>query len=127
MSSIDNLKTLLRGQVVAGDIKLPVIINEKNNSPKNCIRLFYTNENDYVSQSQKLAPYYSTGIQVTIRHTDYNTARNSTFTALEYINSNRKTLAGVYWIPDTTPVYLGQDSQTTGYVWGFTISMKGAK
>jgi hypothetical protein len=127
MSSIDNLKTLLEGRVSGlGNRKLQVFVNEENVRTANCVRLFYTNDNDRVEINSRV-PYYFTGVQVTVRHELYDTARNSCFSALEYINSNRKTRSGVYWIPDSPPTYLGVDSETGGFVWGFDMSMKGAK
>ena len=125
MASIDNLKSRIHHKVLAGRYKLPCYINDKNITEQNAIILFYTNDNDFVSTSK--APYYRTGVQVCIRHNDYNTARNAAHSVLEYINADRKTIAGVYWIPETTPIYLGLDEQTGGYIFGFDVNMKGAK
>jgi hypothetical protein len=126
--SIYKLRDLLTGQISGGtNRKLSVYVNESQPQEKDCICLFYNEDNDWVSAIHKKAPYYKNGVQVSIRHNDYDQSRTSAYTALEYINSNRKTLSGVYFIPDTTPIYIGEDVTTKGYWFGFNVNIKGAK
>ena len=124
MSAIDKVKTLLTGKISDTVKKLPIYVNDHNVTEINCIRLFYTNTNSWVSVTQTKAPYYNTGIQVAVRHNDYSKARDCSFKALEYINANRKTEAGYYWIPQSVPLYNGVDN-IGGYVWTFEITTKG--
>jgi len=126
MSAIDKVKTLLSGKISDTKKKLSVYVNDQNVTELDCIRLFYNNENNRVSVTQSNAPYYSTGVQVAVRHSDYNLARECSFKALEYINGNRKTEAGYWWIPDaqSVPLYAGVDA-IGGYVWTFNIKSKG--
>lgn len=124
MSAITEIKTLLAGRFSDGTKKLSVYSDDKNVTEMNCIRLFYKNDNTWVSTTQTLAPYYRTGIQVTVRHNDYEKARTMCYTIMEYINDNRKTKASYYFIPEGVPSYLGLDS-IGGFVWGFNLSVKG--
>ena len=125
MGSIDNLKNLINHKISDGRKKMTVVVNDKNETSTNVIILFYNNEVDFVSTSK--APYYEIGIQVACRHNDYDKARLLAYNALEYINVRRKTLNGVYYIPETVPEYAGEDEQTGGYYWVFNVFMKGAK
>jgi hypothetical protein len=125
--SIYKLRDLLQGNISDGTRGLGVNVNEKQPSGQNAIHLYYTEDNDWVSEIQKKANYYRHNVQVAVRHNDYDKARNASFTALEYINENRKTLTGVYFMPDTTPIFAGIDERTNGYWFTFTINIKGAK
>jgi hypothetical protein len=125
--AIYKLRDLIHLKITDGSRKLPVYVNEGQPSGQNAIHLFYTEDNDWVSEITKKAPYYRHQIQVSIRHNDYNKARSTAFTALEYINANRKTLTGLYFMPDTTPIYAGQDAGNEGYWFTFNINSKGAK
>jgi hypothetical protein len=128
--SIYKLRDLLRGQIRGGtNKKLSVYVNDKQPSEQNCICLFYNNDDGFVSTIQYKAPYYRNGIQVSIRHNDYDQARTSAYETLEYINANRKTLTGVYFMPepDTIPTFIGEDTITKGYWFAFNINSKGAK
>jgi hypothetical protein len=124
MSAIDKVKTLIGGRFSDGRSKLSCYVNEKNVTEMNCIRLFYTNDNDWVSAIHKNAPYYKTGIQVSVRHNDYDKARSLAFSIVEYINSHRKTEKGYWWIPRSVPLYVGVDS-IGGYVWAFNLETQG--
>lgn len=122
------LRNLLQSQISAGNNKkFSVFVNEKEPSGQNAIHLFYTGDTDWVSEITKKAPYYRTNVQVAIRHNDFDKARNGAFTALEFINANRKASNANYFIPDTTPISNGQDDRTQGYWFTFTVNIKGVK
>ena len=125
---IDTLKTTLNYKISDGRRKLQVYLNDENSQAKNCIMLFYDNDNVVLARSRsEIGGYYSIGIQVVIRHNDYDTARATAFTALEYINANSKPSTG-YLIPDELPpIYLGIDERTGGYTWGFLVKGKGGE
>lgn len=126
--SIYKLRDLIRGKISGGNNKkLSIYVNDKQPQEQNCICLFYNEDNEWVSDIHKKAPYYRNGCQVSIRHNDYDQARTSAYTALEYINANRKTLTGVYFIPDTTPIFAGDDVSNKGYWFTFNVNIKGAK
>jgi hypothetical protein len=125
--SIYKLRDLLQGNISDGKRGLSVNVNERQPSGQNAIHLYYTEDNGWVSEIQSKAPYYRHEVQVSVRHDDYDKARTASFTALEYINVNRKTLAGVYFIPSTTPIFAGIDERTNGYWFTFNINIKGAK
>lgn len=124
MAAIDTLKTLIGSKISDGKKKLSAYVNEKEIKESNCIAIYYTGQSDFVSTSK--AKYYGNRVQVTVRYETYDKARSLAFDVMEYINSNRHNTAGVYFIPETVPVYLGVD-QTAGYVWGFEVSMKGSE
>jgi hypothetical protein len=113
--SIYLLRDLLHQQISDGQRNMSVYVNEKQPSGQNAIHLYYTDDTDWVSQTQKKAPYYRINIQVAVRHNDYDSARVGAFAALEYINANRKPNNANYFIPDTTPTFGGQDERTKGY------------
>lgn len=127
--SIYKLRDLLQSKISGGNNrKLSVYVNEKQPQEQNCICLFYNEDNDWVSEIQRKAPYYRNGIQVSVRHNDYDQARTSAYATLEYINANRKTLPGVYFIPaGGTPTFLGDDVTTKGHWFAFNINSKGAE
>lgn len=124
MSAIDKLKTLFQSKFSDGKSKISIYVNEQNVTEMNCIRIFYTGNTDWVSKTQHNSPYYKIELQITSRHIDYNKSRDICFDVLEYINANRKTEAGYYWIPTNTPTYLGVDNNG-GYVYGFNLEIKG--
>jgi hypothetical protein len=128
MASIDTLKTLINNNIGERDgntgTKYNVYVNETNKSPRNGIYLFYTNDNSYVSTSR--ASYYNNSVQVAVKHNDYDKARTSAYNCLEYIRSNEKNSTGVYFIPNTTPIFLGLDDNGS-YIWAFDLMIKGAK
>jgi hypothetical protein len=128
MASIDTLKTLINHKIGYtnnnGGTKYNVFVNENNKSPQNGIFLFYTNDNAFVSTSR--ASYYQNSIQVAVKNNDYDRARTSAYNCLEYIRAREKTTSGVYFIPSTTPTYLGIDDMGS-YVWTFDVMIKGAK
>jgi hypothetical protein len=120
------LRDLLQNKISAGNNRtFSVYVNDKQPSGQNTIRLFYTGDTDWVSESK--ANYYRTNIQVAVRHNDYDSARTGAYTALEYINAHRKDSDANYFIPDTTPISAGQDDKTKGYWWVFTVNIKGVK
>jgi len=127
--SIDHLKDLINHVISDGKSKISAYINDGNSKgiskPINGTFLFYSNDNTFISSPK--APYYVNGVTVACRHNDYNKARNIAFDTLEYINVNRKTMSGVYWIPDTTPIYQGKDERTAGYWWTFDVLIKGGE
>ncbi len=128
MSSIDNLKTLLNFKINDGTKNIKVFVNETNKTKTNAIFLFYDNDNDILQIAKHTTGgYYTNGIQVTCRHNDYEKARVVAYNALEYISANRKTLQGVYYIPDTPPSYTGIDELSGSYTFSFNIKMKGAE
>lgn len=124
MSAIDNLKTLLVGKISDNKSKLSVYVNDQNVTELNSIRLFYNGTSSWVSVTQTNAPYYSNGVQVAVRHENYDRARSCAYKTLEYINANRKTMSGYYWIPQNVPLYAGIDS-IGGHVFTFDINTKG--
>jgi hypothetical protein len=99
-------------------------IDDSNKTRTNGYFLYFTNDNDWVSTSK--ANYYVTGVQVATRHNKYATARKLAYDALERINANRKLIAGVYYIPNSVPVYAGVD-ESGGYLYIFDVMLKGAK
>jgi hypothetical protein len=125
--SIYLLRDILHQQVSDGKRNMSVFVNEKQPSGQNAIHLYYTGDTDYVSETQRKAPYYRINIQVAVRHNDYDSARTASFTALEYINANRKPNNANYFIPETTPIFNGQDERTKGYWFTFTVNTKGVK
>jgi hypothetical protein len=124
MSAIAEIKSLFTGRFSDGQKKLSVYIDDKNVTELNCIRIFYTNINSWVSVTQTKSPYYRLGMQVVIRHNDYDKSRSVCHDVLEWLNANRKTKNGYYWIPEGVPSYLGVDN-IGGYVWAFNLSTKG--
>lgn len=126
MSAIDKIKLLLNSRFSDGTKKLTCYVNETNVTELSCIRLFYNGDSSRVSETQSNAPYYANGVQVATRHSDYNKSREISFNVLEYINTNRKTEAGYWWIPkpQSVPLYAGIDS-VGGHVWTFDITLKG--
>jgi len=127
MASIDNLKSLINHNIGErsgnAGTKMNVYINDKNVTQQNAIFLYYTNENDWVSTSK--APYYKTSLQVAVRHNNYDKSRQIAYNCLEYIRNNEKVIAGVYYVPDSVPVYSGID-ETGGYLFTFNVNLKGA-
>lgn len=127
-SSIDNLKDLINHKIGRsasnGGRKMSAYVDEIKPSETEQIVLFETPDNDFVSTSK--APYYKNTVQVVSRSTNKDMARVIIYNALEYINARRKTLTGVYFIPENTPIFLGKD-ENGGYIYAFNVSMKGAK
>ena len=126
MSAIDKIKTMLHSRFSDGTKKISCYVNDTNVTEMNAIRLFYNGQSGRVSQTQSNSPYYANGVQVATRHSDYDKARQISYNILEFINTNRKTEAGYYWIPDaqSVPLYAGVD-KTGGHVWTFEIKSKG--
>ena len=130
MSSIDTLKTLLHLKVSDGKIKLPSFVNPNQRGSTNHIALYYLDDTE--NATLKIGKhvqigFYSTEIQVAIRHTDYTKARTACYSALEYLGVNRDANTGIYYdVRDSTPVYKGIDD-TGAEVWSFDIFLKGAK
>ena len=126
MASIDDLKTLINHKISnTSKFKMSVYVNSKQPKETNCICLFYNTANQFVSLTK--APYYQNGIQVSVRHNNCDKSRTIAYDTLEYINVRRKTLTGVYFIPENTPIYRGVDEQTGGYWFSFDVFIKGAK
>jgi len=126
MGSMDSLKNLLNNQFSDGRKKIPVMINEEPwIADAAAIRLFYTGSSAYTTET--LAPYYNTTIQVAVRHNLFDKARDIAYQCIERINSNRKDTSTVYFQPVNAPIYLGEDDQQGGYVWGFEVNLKGGK
>lgn len=127
-SSIDNLKNLINHKIGRASNnsgrKMTVYTDEIKPSESEQIALFETTDNEYVSTSK--APYYKNTIQVAARSTDKDMARVIIYNTLEYINARRKTINGVYFIPENTPIYLGKD-ESGGHIYAINVSMKGAK
>jgi hypothetical protein len=124
MTAIDYVKELMTGKFSDGTSKLSVYIDDTNVTEMNCIRLFYNGQGGLVSLTQSNAEYYKTGIQIAVRHNDNLKSRDLSFKIRQYINANRKTKAGYWWIPDSVPLFAGVDS-IGGYVWTFDIFTKG--
>lgn len=126
MSGVDKLKTILHSRFSDGQKKISCYVNDTNVTESNVIRLFYNGTAGRVSQTQSNSAYYANGIQIATRHNDYNKAREISYQILEYINANRKTESGYWWIPDaqSVPLYAGIDS-VGGHVWTFDITIKG--
>jgi len=126
MASIDNLKTILQGANISDGRQRFVVYKEDDSvTNKNSINLYYTGDNNWVSEITKKASYYRNRIQVVVRHQNKTTAREKSYELLEYINARRKTLSGVYFIPFDTPIFLGMDN-TSSYIYGFNVDAKGA-
>ena len=125
MASIDNLKSILNNRFSDGRLKLRCSTNEDRPSEMKGIYLYYNGQNSFCTQTR--ASYYNNGVQVCVRHNDYDKARTISYNILEYINMNRKTYSTVYFDPDSVPEYLGESENHGGYVWAFNLMLRGGK
>lgn len=123
-TAIDTLQSILNFKVTDGSMKLPVYVNEWINSKNNGIYLFYNGDTTYTRNT--LAAYYNQAIQIAVKHSDYDKARSSAFTAIEYLNSRRKS-GDNYYRPETAPTYAGIDDNSGCHVWTFDIISQGGK
>ncbi len=128
MSSIDNLKGLLNQAVNVGGTKLRAVTEPNQQAGNNLIMLFYNgvNSNLKLGKTTQIGAYVQ-GVQIAVKHTDYNKARTGSFSVLEFLSTRRDTIAGVYF--DTrfsSPQSSGMD-ESGGHIWSFEIDMKGDK
>ncbi len=127
MSSIDNLKSLLNQTINVGGKKLRAVIEPSQDDNSNQIMLFNTgiNSNLKIGKHSQIGAYVQ-GVQIALRHTDYNKARDGAFSALQFLNTVRDSIAGVFYdTRNASPAYKGID-ESGGHIWAYEIDMKGA-
>jgi hypothetical protein len=99
----------------------------------NHIALYYVedteNETYHLGRYTKIG-FYSTEIQVGVRHNDYDKARTACYSALEHLGVNRKNPDNSTGISldlhEATPEYKGIED-TGAELWAFNLFIKGAK
>ena len=121
---IDTLQALLNNRFEDSRTKIKCYVNAVQPREFKCIRLFYTANNNFITN--KLAKYYNQGVQITMRHPDYDKCREIIFNILEYLQGSSK-IGAIYFRLDTMPEYLGEDEQQGGHVWAFSIILQGGK
>jgi hypothetical protein len=130
MSAITDLKNTLNNQILAGvgkkKFRLPCYDNPDQENISDCIQLFYlTGGSTLQLGKHSQIGFYSQLIQVAVRHSDYNEARQAAFSSLEYLNTQKCSISGItYDTRDSIPEYLGKDD-TGAFVWAFNIFTKG--
>ena len=125
MASIASLTAVIHNRFFDGRLKIPAVSNPVQNITQSSFMLFYTNVNTVLAAGTTVEDgFYSTTVQLACRHDTYDKARSLSFNAFEYLNANKRTLAGVWWIPGEPPTFLGVDGQA-GNVWAFEVRMVG--
>ncbi len=124
MNLIDDIKTILHNAVSDGKYRLPCKANQTTIEPVNGIFLYYTNENTFTGNTR--APYYSVGVQVAIRHNDYDKARSVALLANQKLKANPGQTTGTYISVVSPPEYKGVDN-AGGYIFGFDTQCKGGE
>ncbi len=127
--NIDKLKTLIHNQFSDGQKKIPVYVNETNNTNINAIFLFFnpdvTNNLLAIGKHNQFT-YIVDNVEVVCRHNDYTRSRELAFKAIKYISVSSKNYQGLYIVPQNTPPqYSGLDEVTGGYMWTFQVNLKG--
>ena len=125
MASIDKLNALLTNRFSDKRSKIPSEVQPKENLQQNSFMLFYNNENTTLAAGIRTEDaFYSTGVQIAVKHTDFDKARDLCFKAHKFLHANKRTEAGVWWIPLDTPIFLGRDTKGSN-VFAFNINMSG--
>lgn len=124
MALIDDIKTILHNAVSDGQYRLPCKRGNTNIEPINGIFLYYTNNNNFTGTSR--AGYYAVGVQVAVRHNDYDKARAVCLLANQKLKSNPDAIAGTYINVVSPPEYKGVDAMG-GYIFGFDTQAKGGE
>lgn len=121
---IDKLKSILHTAISDGKTRLPCREGAKVNEAINSIFLYYTNDNAFTGNTR--AAYYSVGIQVAVRHNDYDKARAVALLANQKLKSNPDAKTGLYIFTVSPPEYKGVDAMG-GYIFGFDTRCKGGE
>jgi len=128
MGKIDDLKNILNQKVSDGKYRMSCYIEDINMQANDGLMLFYNDENTTLALGRFTQDgYFSLGVQVVSRHTDYDKARKVALAAYKYINVHSKdTGQAGYFIPERIPPnYLGRDERNQAYMWGFNVNIKG--
>lgn len=123
---INKLQTLLKNTITAGKFRLNCVINPEQDTQLNGIMLFYNSDSDtnIMIGKHTATAFLSIGVQVAVRHSQYDTARASCIAALTHLGVSREQTNMSISLINSTPTYKGIDS-TGGHIFSFDVNLRG--